>query len=87
MNVIHFVRYPIAHDPGAPPQRPQGDTSLRFGTYASGELAPTAAKTLRARLVFVEPHSGHLTFDSSPALLIVRTSCSNRFSHDLQMYS
>lgn len=57
------------HDPGAPPQRPQvgAEPALDF------DSAPTA-KTLKVRLVRLEPHSGHSIF-SRP--LIVRNSFSN----------
>ena len=44
----------------------------------------TAAKTLNARAVFVDPHFGHFTFVSP---FIVRRSCSNFASQDLQAYS
>jgi hypothetical protein len=47
------------------------------------DSAPTA-KTLKLRDVCVEPHSGHLNL-ASP--FMVRTSCSNFVSQDLQVYS
>ncbi len=42
------------------------------------------AKTLSARAVFDDPQSGHFALAS---LLIVRMSCSNLASQDLQVYS
>jgi hypothetical protein len=47
------------------------------------------AKTLIARAVCAELHSGHFTFvlDESSLPLIERTSCSNFALQDLQVYS
>ena len=74
----------MEHEPGGPPQRPHvGDESAADEPEdLPDEL--TAAKTLSARAVLVDPHSGHFTA-ASP--LIVRTSCSNFELHDLQEYS
>jgi len=79
--VFRSFSYPIAQDPGAPPQRPHigaSDSPLLFGPP---ELT---ANTLRLRAASGEPHLGHLAL--SPRL-IVRTSCSNLALHDPQVYS
>jgi hypothetical protein len=60
--------HPIAHDPGAPPQRPHDETSA-----APDPVALLTAKTLRLRAVFADPHAGHFT-SCSPAADIDRTS-------------
>lgn len=67
-----------AHDPGAPPHRPQigADDSL-------ADSAPTA-KTLSDRAVFVDPHLGHAI---GSVEFIDFTSFSNFLSQDLQAYS
>jgi hypothetical protein len=75
----------IAQAPGGPPQRPH------IGASELGDDFPPSlltAKTLSARAVLLEPHSGHFTVsDSAPALLIVRTSFSNFAWQLLHAYS
>ena len=74
--------HPIAHDPGAPPQRPHiGASDAPPPLFGPAELT---AKTLRLRAASGDPHLGHFAF--SPPL-IVRTSCSNFALHDPQVYS
>jgi hypothetical protein len=49
-----------------------------------GEASAPTAKTLSSRAVLADPHDGHLGF----ALAVIeRWSCSNFFSHALQVYS
>jgi hypothetical protein len=78
------VFYSIPHGPG-PPQRPHmpgvGDEDL---DDAAAELT---AKTLIERVVFVERHSGHVTFELASSSLIDLTSRSKRASQLLQVYS
>ena len=74
--------HPIAHGPG-PPQRPH------IGPSDDGDDLPppsddTAANTLSARVVCVEPQSGQGAFSVE---LIERTSFSNRFPHGRHSYS
>jgi hypothetical protein len=68
-------------DPGAPPHRPHVGTDDCDEDFA---LSDATAKTLSARAVFADPHSGHFAL-ASP--LIVRWSCSNFALQDLQVYS
>jgi len=77
-------QYPDGHGPG-PPHRPHGPGDAERADPARRLLdsVPTA-KTLSARAVFAEPHSGQSIFAS--AWLIERL-CSNFASHDLQVYS
>lgn len=63
-------------------EEPQGQQAGAAGAPAA--LSAPTAKTLSARAVWLDPHSGHLTFVS---LFIERTSCSNFASHRLQAYS
>jgi len=79
-TTIVFRSYPVAQDPGCPPQRPHIGASapLLFGP------AELTANKLRLRAASGEPHLGHLAF--SPPFM-VRTSCSNLALHDSQVYS
>lgn len=75
-------RHPIAHGPG-PPQRPHmGPASLPEDLEAPSE--ETAANTLSARAVWVEPQSGQGTFSVE---LMERISFSNRLPQGLHWYS
>jgi hypothetical protein len=75
----YFPFYSIAHDPGAPPQRPH------IGASELEVAAELTAKTLRLRAVCVDPHFGHFT--GSSAAFIDRTSCSNFSPHWRHAYS
>ena len=74
---------PEAHGPG-PPQRPHPGAELAADFDFPDEPSAPTANTLSARAVFAEPQEGHFTFVSP---FIVRTSCSNFDSQDLQVYS
>jgi hypothetical protein len=76
------IGQPIAHGPG-PPHRPHIGASDGADDFDDDPSAPTA-NTLRARVVFVEPHPGHFT---GPVAVIVRARWSKVFSQDLHVYS
>jgi hypothetical protein len=76
--------HPIAHGPG-PPHRPHiGPSDEDDDDDFDPPSDDTAANTLSARAVSVEPQSGHGTFSLE---LIDRTSFSNFFPHGLHWYS
>jgi len=70
----------MAQGPGPPhlPHMPLG------GADGFAPADETAAKTLSARAVFLEPQEGHT---ASSALAVFLTSFSNLLSHFRQLYS